>query len=77
MGRWIQSLQYAYRYARQKADAFKAFDGRLAAGTHVPHSVVTPLATYSPWLADSEFQATFKAIQASTLVDVYRCYELW
>jgi O-methyltransferase len=34
-------------------------------------------ATYSPWNKDDEFQATFEAIKSHTLVDSYRCYELW
>jgi len=34
-------------------------------------------ATYSPWNKDDEFQATVAAIKSHTLVDSYRCYELW
>jgi O-methyltransferase len=34
-------------------------------------------ATYSPWNKDDEFQATVEAIKSHTLVDSYRCYELW
>ena len=41
------------------------------------HSVVRPLATYSPWRTDVQFQQTYKIIQPYTLVDQYRCYELW
>jgi O-methyltransferase len=43
----------------------------------VPHSMLHPHATYSPWLADSEFKAIHEAIHDHTLVDHYRCYELW
>ena len=42
-----------------------------------PHSEVRPLATYSPWLADAEFSRVYDAIKAHTLVDIYRCYDLW
>lgn len=42
-----------------------------------PHSNILPSATYSPWLADAEFRRTYDSIQAHTLVDVYRCYDLW
>lgn len=41
------------------------------------HSNVNAYATYSPWLSDGEFLKTYKAIKDSTLVDMYRCYELW
>jgi O-methyltransferase len=33
--------------------------------------------TYAPWLEDQIFLKLFKAVQQSTLVDIYRCYELW
>jgi len=38
---------------------------------------VTPAATYSPWLTDKEFLAAYERIRNNTLVDLYRCYELW
>jgi O-methyltransferase len=41
------------------------------------HSQVVPTATYSPWLSDEEFKAVHEKIKDHTLVDVYRCYELW
>jgi O-methyltransferase len=43
----------------------------------LPHSQVRPPATYTPWLADTEFLAIRKAIEDHTLIDVFRCYELW
>lgn len=48
----------------------------------LPHSRVAPFATYSPWLADREFVSTYEFISTPkefphTLVDRYRCYELW
>src|SRR5213076_2286758 len=42
-----------------------------------PYAPVQPTATYSPWNNDRAFQATFAAIKAYTLVDNYRCFELW
>jgi O-methyltransferase len=42
-----------------------------------PHQTVTPYATYSPWIDDQDFQAIFNRIKNHTLVDIYRCYELW
>ena len=42
-----------------------------------PYGEVLPLATYSPWLADAEFKRVHEAIKHNTLVDIYRCYDLW
>lgn len=44
---------------------------------NILHHRVLPYATYSPWLNDFEFQDIFRKIESSTLVDIYRCYELW
>lgn len=44
--------------------------------THKYESV-TPFATYSPWNKDSLFQASYDLVNEYTLVDKYRCYELW
>lgn len=41
------------------------------------HKKVLPGATYSPWLNDAEFVRCYEAIKQNTMVDVYRCYELW
>lgn len=74
----LQGAQYAYRYARHKYDAFQAFGpAGENGGSHLPHSVVRPVATYSPWRADHEFQAAFESVRPNTLVDVYRCFDLW
>lgn len=45
--------------------------------SHIKHSVVLTSATYSPWLSDNDFQAIYEKIKKYTLVDIYRCYELW
>lgn len=36
-----------------------------------------PFASYSPWLDDREFRTVYERIKQNTLVDEYRCYELW
>jgi O-methyltransferase len=41
------------------------------------YSVVTPSANYSPWLSDIDFLKIYNQIKLNTLVDIYRCYELW
>jgi O-methyltransferase len=41
------------------------------------HSQVLPRATYSPWNVDGAFRELYERARDNTLVDVYRCYELW
>lgn len=41
------------------------------------HEMAYPIATYAPWRADREFQGVYRAIRHNTLVDVWRCHELW
>ena len=43
----------------------------------VPHKQVIPYATYAPWEADEEFKQVYETVKKNTLVDIYRCYELW
>jgi O-methyltransferase len=40
-------------------------------------SVIISWATYSPWLQDEAFLACHAAVRGNTLVDLYRCWELW
>jgi O-methyltransferase len=42
-----------------------------------PYQTNVPAATYAPWLADSDFLRCYNIIKTYTLVDIYRCYELW
>ena len=41
------------------------------------HAMAFPTASYAPWQADAEFQRTYRTVRKNTLVDVWRCYELW
>jgi O-methyltransferase len=41
------------------------------------YGFVKPFATYTPWRADEEFRKVFWAVAPFTMVDWYRCYELW
>lgn len=41
------------------------------------YEVITPYANYAPWLKDTEFWDIYQTIKNNTLVDKYRCYELW
>jgi O-methyltransferase len=41
------------------------------------YPIVIPRATYSPWLNDEGFLETFEIVRRNSLVDIYRCFELW
>ena len=38
---------------------------------------VFPGATYNPWNKDARFKEVFEGVRPYTLVDRYRCFELW
>ena len=50
---------------------------RLPKDTGAAHEEVLPRATYAPWNSDTEFVEAYKVIKDYTLVDKYRCFELW
>ncbi|MEE2700251.1 MAG: TylF/MycF/NovP-related O-methyltransferase [Bacteroidota bacterium] len=41
------------------------------------HERILPQASYAPWKKDSSFLCTYDLIANFTLVDKYRCFELW
>jgi len=41
------------------------------------YSTVSAVATYSPWIKEKDFRTVYQSISDHTLVDQYRCYELW
>lgn len=43
----------------------------------ISHTIVVPAATYSPWATDAGFGTAYSRIRDHTLVDIYRCWELW
>lgn len=43
----------------------------------ISHQVIIPKASYSPWLDDKQFFDIYENIKDYTLVDIYRCYELY
>jgi O-methyltransferase len=55
---------YYHAYWEEREQAYK-------------QSLLFPKSTYSPWLSDELFIKTYDAIKDNTLVDIYRCYELW
>ncbi len=48
----------------------------FAVGNFQYQSIITN-ANYAPWLQDAEFDNAYQKIKNHTLVDIYRCYELW
>jgi O-methyltransferase len=49
---------------------------RLPAGAS-EYELIYPKATYAPWNSSREFLSAYQLIQPNTLVDIYRCWELW
>lgn len=43
----------------------------------VGYETIRTTATYAPWTTDTSFMAVYAVIEAYTLVDRYRCFELW
>jgi len=41
------------------------------------YEIVRPSATYAPWNTDPFFASAYNAIKDYTMVDGYRCWELW
>lgn len=75
-----QSIRQIWRLLRHKLRVLRGHD-RVKVWNNPPspylHSKLFPGGTYSPWLSDDRFQTIFRSIEGHTLVDQYRCYELW
>jgi O-methyltransferase len=41
------------------------------------YSKILPTACYAPWLSDEVFALVYDKAKGHTLVDIYRCFELW
>ena len=50
---------------------------KKANGSSLPYEHISTASQYAPWLSDKTFNDTFNIIKNYTLVDKYRCYELW
>jgi O-methyltransferase len=77
----VSYLRYYGRLARRSAHS-------IAKGLALPlfrseamrsgaHELAFPLSTYAPWQSDAEFRRAYELVRRNTLVDVWRCYELW
>lgn len=56
-------------------DLYRLRTDRIAGGHS--HSRIIPHASYSPWLDDAAFRHWHAIVADSTMVDIYRCWELW
>jgi O-methyltransferase len=59
-----ENNHYYHAYWEEREQAYK-------------QSLLFPKSTYSPWLNDELFMKTYDIIKDNTLVDIYRCNELW
>jgi O-methyltransferase len=68
----IQSLvaRLGYRIVRQPKR-------RTPGADRLPYESVSPEATYAPWASDDAFLSCYVQVKANTMVDMYRCWELW
>jgi O-methyltransferase len=65
--RWILNAVHSFGY-----EIFKTPEA-----TRNEHEAIIPLASYSPWNLDTGFAETYELCLKHTLVDIYRCYEIW
>lgn len=74
-GRYYARLarQAAHSIAKGAALPFARHEA-VASGAH---EMAYPMSTYAPWRADAAFRHVHDAVRRNTLVDVWRCYELW
>ena len=63
-------------FVRFGFDVRRAPNPKANAGP-IPHARVEPNASYSPWYADAEFLKVNDRIKYHTMVDIFRCFELW
>ena len=50
---------------------------RVARDWNLSYDRIYPIADYAPWNSDGVFLETYDAIKRNTMVDIYRCWELW
>lgn len=71
-------LDFIYRILKEfaKTAGFNLVVTRIPP-PNTDYETVTPFATYAPWLSDHLFNETYEIIKNYTLIDKYKCYELW
>lgn len=61
---------FGYYISRIDSESILTFPNRL-------YERVSPAAYYAPWAVDRDFQNIYDKVKNNTIVDSYRCYELW
>jgi O-methyltransferase len=75
MPQMIQGLKTVMKLIFQRFGI--SLDGELVPNPHRQYEVITPRSRFSPWNLDAAFVDVFNKAKPFTLVDMYRCYELW
>lgn len=70
------SLKHSIKKVLEKFGygVYKIHKGNSGAG---PYEAIKPSATYAPWIQDEMFLQVYDTVRNNTLVDKYRCFELW
>lgn len=66
--------QAGYSFAKGLALPFVRTEAVRSGGHSLPYPAFN---THAPWLLDKEFQSVYAAVRGNTLVDEWRCWELW
>ena len=53
------------------------YEFRRTALTGAAFQPIMPYSNYCPWTQDQAFQEVYSMVKGHTLVDIFRCYELW
>ena len=64
-------------YAQDIAARLSPFERTSIEKNYFWYEPARPNATYAPWLDAYGFRDCYEKIKDNTLVDIYRCYELW
>ena len=70
-------LKFFYSNLRKLAELFGIHLSLSRIRKNEEYEPIAPGATYAPWLSDKNFQKTFEMVKNYTMVDKYRCFELW
>lgn len=76
----VEILRFIYKNFFKKIVRLAGYDlivKKIYENNFDGYEIVTPSATYAPWSTDKNFKQTYEIIKNNTLVDKYRCYELW
>lgn len=76
----VEILRFIYKNFFKKIAQSAGYDlvvKKIYKNNFDGYEIVNPSATYAPWSTDQNFKQTYEIVKNNTLVDKYRCYELW